>query len=198
MFICQMSIGWIKRKAANYSNNIYNITSSHCERAFVARGQFGYTNSVSKFEICDRNDVSVIQESVDIAARWTEQNDMKINSEKSKEIIISFAQDGNFRSTIPNIKIDGRDIAQVCRAKLLGVTISQDLTWNKHVDNIVKKSGKRLYMLYQLKRAGITQKDLFSVYVSVVRPVLEYACPVWHTNLPQYLSDNIEVIQKGH
>ncbi|KAK2179598.1 hypothetical protein NP493_480g01007 [Ridgeia piscesae] len=52
-------------------------------------------------------------------------------------------------------------------------------------------------MLYQLKRAGITRKDLVSVYVSVVRPVLEYACPVWHTNLPQYLSDNIEVIQKG-
>ncbi|KAK2188935.1 hypothetical protein NP493_119g04018 [Ridgeia piscesae] len=83
-----------------------------------------------------------------------------------------------------------------CHAKLLGVTISQDLTWNKHVDNIVKKAGKRLYLLYQLKRAGITQKDLVSVYVSVVRPVLEYACPVWHTNLPQYLSDNIEVIQK--
>ena len=66
--------------------------------------------------------------------------------------------------------------------------------------------------LYQLKRAVITQKDLASVYVSVVRPVtlvchtghaysrtvLEYACPVWHTNLPQYLSDNIGVIQKGH
>ncbi|KAK2186517.1 hypothetical protein NP493_197g01015 [Ridgeia piscesae] len=121
---------------------------------------------------------------------------MKINSEKSKEIIISFAQDGNFRSTIPNIKIDGRDIAQVCHAKLLGVTISQDLTWNKHVDNIVKKAGKRLYMLYQLKRADITQKDLVSVYVSVVRPVIEYACPVRHTNLPQHLSDNIEVIQK--
>ena len=60
-----------------------------------------------------------------------------------------------------------------------------------------EKAGKRLYMLYQLKRAGITQKDLVSVYVSVVRSVLEYACPVWHTNLPQYLSDNIEVIQKG-
>ena len=64
--------------------------------------------------------------------------------------------------------------------------------------NIVKKAGKRLYILYQLKRAGITQKDLGSVYiyVSVVRPVLAYACPVWHTDLPQYLSDTIEVIQK--
>ena len=33
-------------------------------------------------------------------------------------------------------------------------------------------------------------------YVSVIRPVLEYACPVWHTSLPMYLSDNIETIQK--
>ena len=59
-----------------------------------------------------------------------------------------------------------------------------------------EKAGKRLYMLYQLKCAGISQKDLVSVYVSVVRPVLEYACHVWYTNLPQYLSDNIEIIQK--
>ena len=52
-------------------------------------------------------------------------------------------------------------------------------------------------MLYQLMRTGITQKDLVNVYVSVVIPFLEYACPVWHTNLPQYLSDNTEVIKRA-
>ena len=52
-------------------------------------------------------------------------------------------------------------------------------------------------MLYQLKHAGITQKDLVSLYVSVVRPVLEYACPVWHTNLPKYVPDNLEVIKRA-
>ena len=46
-------------------------------------------------------------------------------------------------------------------------------------------------MLHQLNRAGITQLDLVTVYIRVVRPVLEYACPVWHTNLPKYLSDSI-------
>ena len=78
-------------------------------------------------------------------------------------------------------------------AKLRGV--SNDLTWNRHVDCIVKKAAKRVYMLYQLKRAGIIQLDLVTVYISVVIPVLEYACPVWHTNLPKYLSDSIELIQ---
>ena len=45
---------------------------------------YKYVDDSTLFEICDRNDVSVIQESVDTAARWTEQNDMNIYSEKSK------------------------------------------------------------------------------------------------------------------
>ena len=48
-----------------------------------------------------------------------------------------------------------------------------------------------------MKRAGISPTDLATVYLSVVRPVLQYACPVlWHSCLPMYLSDNIELIQK--
>ena len=39
----------------------------------------------------------------------------------------------------------------VKRAKLLGVILSDDLTWNMHVDSIVKKAAERVYMLYQLK-----------------------------------------------
>ena len=51
-------------------------------------------------------------------------------------------------------------------------------------------------MLYQLKRAGIGQHDLVTIYVSVIRPVLEYACPVWHTNLNRHLTESIETVQK--
>ena len=65
-----------------------------------------------------------------------------------------------------------------------------------HVDNIVSKAGKRLYMLYQLKRGGISQRELVQIYIAIIRPVLEYACPVWNTCLPLYLSEAIETIQK--
>ena len=51
-------------------------------------------------------------------------------------------------------------------------------------------------MLYQLKRAEIGQHDLVTIYVSVVRPALEYACPVWHTNLNRHLTESIETVQK--
>ena len=106
------------------------------------------------------------------------------------------AQNHQRTSGAPNIIIGERALERVDHAKLLGVTISNDLTWGKHVENIISKAGKRLYMLYKLKRAGISQNDMVKIYISVVRPVLEYACPVWSTSLPKYLSDAIEMIQK--
>ena len=152
---------------------------------------YKYVDDITLFEICNMNEVSEIQESIDIAVDWTSKDCMKMNSKKSKEMIISFTHDVNFKKYIPNIIIEGNPVEVVDHAKLLGVILSDDLTWNMHVDSIVKKAAKRVYMLYQLKRAGISQADFVTVYLSVVRPVLDYACPVWHTNLPKYLSDNI-------
>ena len=38
--------------------------------------------------------------------------------------------------------------------------------------------------------------DLLSFYTTCIRPVAEYACPVFHTVLPQYLSDQLKCLQK--
>ena len=119
------------------------------------------------FEICLIESESVLIHSVDTAARWTLHNDMKINSDKSKEMLISFRQDHEFRSTVPRLIIDGNETDNVQYATLIGVTVSSDLTWTKHVESIVAKAGKRVYMQY------------LTIYVSVIRPVLEYACPVY-------------------
>ena len=76
-------------------------------------------------------------------------------------------QDPEFRSTVPRLIIDGNEIDNVQYAKLLGVTISSDLTWNKYVEDIVGKGGKRVYMIYQLKISGIGQHYLVTIIMSV-------------------------------
>ena len=42
-------------------------------------------------------------------------------------------QDPDFRSSVSRLIIDVNEIDNVQYDKLLGVTISSDLTWNKHV-----------------------------------------------------------------
>ena len=104
----------------------------------IGRRQFpcinNYVDDSTLFEIeglCEMNSISLMQEAVNIAAEWTNNNDMNINSEKSP--------------TLPN-----------------------DLTWKRHVDNIVKKAGRRIYMLYQLERAGVNRAELVYFFLSII------------------------------
>ena len=94
--------------------------------------------------------------------------------------------------------MNGEQIERTDSAKILGVTISADLTWNAHVNNTVSKASKRLYMLYQLKRAGVDQRDLVRIYMSVIRPVLEYAAPVWSTSMSGYVGQNWNNSKASH
>ena len=45
---------------------------------------YKYEDDSTLFEICEINSISLMQESVKIAAEWKNNNDMNINSEKSK------------------------------------------------------------------------------------------------------------------
>jgi len=61
---------------------------------------------------------------------------------------------------------------------------------------MLSKATKRLYFLKLLKRAGVPCAQLQHFYVAVIRPILEYAAPVWHHLLTNCQSDQIEAIQK--
>ena len=78
----------------------------------------------------------------------------------------------------------------------MGVTLTSDLKWNKYVSNIVEKASKRLYLLKQLKRAEVETSSLYKFYTACIRSVVEYACQVFHSSLPNYLSSEIESVQK--
>ncbi|KAI8512044.1 hypothetical protein Bbelb_111440 [Branchiostoma belcheri] len=80
--------------------------------------------------------------------------------------------------------------------KILGVFLQANLRWNSHVDSICCKSSQRLFLLRKLKHFHISSEDLVTVYMSYIRPVLEYAAPVWHSGLTTELSNKIEKIQR--
>ena len=48
----------------------------------------------------------------------------------------------------------------------------------------------------QLKRAGVTYKQLLHFYTAVIRPVLEYAAPAWHHLINHTQAQHLESVQK--
>ena len=47
-----------------------------------------------------------------------------------------------------------------------------------------------------MKRSGVCNLDIIAVYCSLIRSVVEYASPVWHSGLTKNQSDLIECVQK--
>ncbi len=93
------------------------------------------------------------------------------------------------------IIIGNKEIECVSNYKLLGVYLNEDLSWNTHIDYIFKKACKRLYSLRILRRAGVASSSILKVYLTIIRPVLEYAVPVWQS-ISSILSNKLETIQK--
>ena len=74
--------------------------------------------------------------------------------------------------------------------------LTDDLRWNKHIGTVVSKASKRLYLLKQLQRAGVDEHHLIDFYNVCIRSVVEYACEVFHSSLPTYLSEELERVQR--
>ena len=132
---------------------------------------YKYVDDNIIFEICNQGMVSIIQDSADLVKQWSCNNDMRINTTKMK-MVICFKRDRTFVDDMPYTYMNGNSIEIVSQTKVLGVTIASDLSWNTHVDELMSKARKRVYMSYQLKGAVINQNDFIRIYVSVIRPVV--------------------------
>jgi len=73
------------------------------------------------------------------------------------------------------------DIARVQTIKILGVTISDRLSVNQHVTNVIASSAQRstLYRSFELMDWTKTHSMEFSRRLSLVIARLTYACPAW-------------------
>ena len=86
-----------------------------------------------------------------------------------------------------------RQFRSVENTKDLGLTISSDLSWGKHVLATVNEAN----MVLDLIRRSIetNNQDVFlQLYESLVRPILECAAPVWSP----YLIKDIVALEKVH
>jgi hypothetical protein len=91
------------------------------------------------------------------------------------------ANPGDATAAIEPLYLGDNKIQSVSSFKLFGVHSDDDLKWSSHIDLVCSKANSRIYCTKVLKRSGVDVDELLHYYYSFVRPVLEYACPVWHT-----------------
>ena len=81
--------------------------------------------------------------------------------------------------------------------KLLGLWVSEDLSWSKNCQEVCRKAFSRLSMITKLKYAGVRTEDLLDIYILFIRSVTEYCAVAFHSSLTQEESNKLEMIQKA-
>ena len=137
---------------------------------------------------------SKLYKQVDDLVDFTKENEMKINTGKTKIMVFNTQK---VRDFYPTMYIENTQIEVVEELKLLGVKITSDLKWNSNTEYITKRGYKKLWMLRRLKTSGANSHELKDIYCKHVRSVLEYGAVVWHPGLTLENTMNIERVQKS-
>ena len=96
---------------------------------------------------------------------------MRLNPKKCKDMVIMILK---YKLVENDIFIGGGEISSF---KLLGVWLTNNLSWDIHIDKILKKGNSHICALRLSKKAGLSPLNIVHI-CAVVRSQLEYALPV--------------------
>ena len=89
--------------------------------------------------------------------------------------------------------MNGEMIKQVDSHKHLGIFFSNTCTWNTHLEYVLDKAWSRINIMRRLKYT-LDRKSLEILYISFIRPLLEYGDVVF-CNISRYEVEQLESVQ---
>ena len=95
---------------------------------------------------------NTLQDSLNKTNDWCNKNSMVIHPDKTKSMIIAPRQKQQLHKPTLNLTLGTSNIEQVNEHKLLGVTIDTHLTWNRHIEILMKKLSRNIFLLFKLRQ----------------------------------------------
>ena len=92
------------------------------------------------------------------------------------------------------LTLAGTKIFESLKVKYLGIILDSRLTWKIHIDELCKKLGRTVGMLFKI-RYHCNKKVLRSLYFSLFESHLSYGLPVWGS-AKQTLIQKLFILQK--
>ena len=170
-----------------YINDLPENIQSHSQVRLFADDTAVYLT------VRNQNDSHNLQNDLNTLQEWERTWDMEFNPSKCQVLHIGRA---TYTQLIHSqYTLHGEILESVDSARYLGVSISKDLTWNTHINEIVTKANQTLGLVKRnVKTKNQSVKEL--AYKTSVRPK-EYISTVWspYTCTKKNI-DQIEMVQR--
>ncbi len=147
-------------------------------------------DTMAYITVTSDNDARLLQADLDMLAKWEDKWKMAFHPDKCNVLSIT-------RSRTPitySYTLRGHILQHTNTAKYLGLTISSDLRWDKHISGICNKATSTLSFLRRNLKIG-SRHIKEQAYKTLVRPLTEYSSVVWD---PYHQQDihKLEMVQR--
>ncbi|KAL0148027.1 hypothetical protein M9458_056642 [Cirrhinus mrigala] len=149
----------------------HNCTPSHSSNLFVK-----FADDTTVVGLISKRDETDYRSEVSRLAAWYRDNNLSLNVEKTKEIIVDFRRAHTQHAPLT---INGASVERVSSTKFLGVHITEDLSWTNNTTALAKKSQQRLYFLRKPRRARAPAPIMYTFYRGTIESILTSCITVW-------------------
>ena len=108
-------------------------------------------------------------------------------------MLINFCSSSQFRT---GLQLNNNFLDHVKETTLLGVIISDDLSWSSNTNSLVKRAYQRMTILRNLYTFNVSDEDLVKIYILFIRSVVEQSCVVWASSITKEEEYSLERTQK--
>jgi len=128
---------------------------------------------------------NILNDSLNSINSWANKWLVEFSPSKTKTMCISLKQDSQV-SDFP-LKFNNVPLEEVHSHKHLGIVFNDKLKWSNHIDYIIN-SVKKITDVFRKLKFKLDRKTLHNIYVTFVRPKLEYGsilyddCTEWDKN----------------
>ena len=137
-----------------------------------------------------KHDSDTLQTDLDRLQAWEAKWDMEFNPSKCQVIRVTTSRTPLQTQYI----LHGQVLEVVDCARYLGVDISNNLTWNTHVNRVTANAGRSLgFIRRNIKTRNPKVREL--AYQTLVRPQLEYSSSVWDPHGKENIN-KLEMVQR--
>ncbi|KAK0134631.1 RNA-directed DNA polymerase from mobile element jockey [Merluccius polli] len=131
---------------------------------------------------------------VDDFVEWSEQIHLRLNVNKTRDMVIDFGR--KKRMPPQPLRIKGEVAEEVEDCKYLGVVIGNRLDWKSNTEAVYKKGMSRLYFLRKLRSFNVCSKMLEIFYQSVVASAIFFAAVCWGSSIRASDTNRLDKIIK--
>ncbi len=134
------------------------------------------TSDINQMEV-------ILNEDLNRLFQWSQQWLVQFNPSKTEVMFFSLMDTDR-----PTLYFQNTQLTFVNHHKHLGLTLSEDGSWHQHINAIVSSASKVLGSMRMLK-FKIKRQSLNQIYISYLRPILEYAsivcdnCAIYEKNI---------------